>query len=70
MKNYNPKENRFLQGYACCLASMMSTCGGNTEHKEAFFACFSNMTIKQLKEACVEQSDIEIFKKEGYFNKY
>jgi len=55
--------NKFLQGYACCLACFINYEGGiQAIHKEAYGACFGNMTEHQLIKTGIEQSDIDLFK--------
>lgn len=63
----NQKENKFLQGYACCLSAAIEMEGcANTPHKELYSAGFGNRTERELQNAGVEQSDIDIFKREGF----
>jgi len=62
----NATKCGFLQGYACCLQAMLAMEGcANTQHREAYAACFGAMTEKEMQLAGIEQSDIDIFKKDG-----
>lgn len=59
-------DNKFLQGYACCLQAFLSMEGcANTPHREAYLAGFGNMTEKAMQKAGIDQYDIDTFKKDG-----
>ena len=57
-----PKNNKFLQGYACCLAMLISGHGCDTQHEEAFTWEFGKYNESQLLIIGIDQHDIDIFK--------
>jgi len=61
------KTDRFLQGYSCCLATLLSVDGRGTRSEELYAdGIGKNHTEKTLREAGVDGYDIGIFKKEGF----
>ncbi|MDR3551188.1 MAG: hypothetical protein P4L31_07280 [Candidatus Babeliales bacterium] len=61
------KQDRFLQGYCCCLASIISGHGCNTGEDEAFRTGVGNRTEDELRKAGVDDYDIQIFKNNNLF---
>lgn len=59
------KTDKWIQGYACCLATMINMDGCNTQHIETYRAGFGLKTESNLIALGVDQYDIDIFKKEG-----
>lgn len=61
------EEKKWVQGYACCLASLISMGGqADTQQIEAYSAGgLNNMSEKQMISAGIDEYDISVFKKEN-----
>lgn len=56
-------NNKFNQGYACAVATLIRMHGGvETSTKELFAAGFGKYDIKKLRSSGVDEYDIETFK--------
>lgn len=55
------KYDRFVQGYACAIACIVSGHGTSTETNEALVAC-GIRSVKHLRAARVDERDIEILR--------
>lgn len=55
-------NNKFIQGYCCCLANIINSHGNNTHTEEAFLG-IGPIDEAGLKALGVEKSDIDTFKK-------
>ncbi len=56
------KRNDFICGYACATATMIRMQGRpNSETRELFGAGMRNMSVKDLRDAGVDEYDLELF---------
>lgn len=52
---------KWVQGYMCCLATIIRMAGENTEHQEAFYACCKD--IQDCIDHGVDEYDLEELRK-------
>jgi len=58
------EQDRFMQGYVCALCVLLQMEGCvSTEISELFGSGVGNMSLKQLKEAGIDKSDLDILEK-------
>jgi hypothetical protein len=62
MSNNKKKEDKWLQGYACCVAMLLKKDGMNTTNSDELFREGIG-SIKKAIEAGVDEDDIEELKK-------
>lgn len=66
MKTTRKKEDKFIQGWSCCLASIIKGHGCNTEHTEAFREISAKYpTESDMRKVGIDDFDIEIYKEAG-----
>lgn len=56
------KEDKFMQGYICCVCAIIRSHGIDTPVIEAYKAGAGKSTLKELKDSGVDSYDLELLK--------